>query len=267
MMNFRLNQIPERTEKPRSNGLTVISDKGLSMAETENLLSIAGPYIDMVKLAFGTAFVTSHLREKLKLYQSLQIPVYFGGLLFEAYLIRNQIEDYIRLLREFDLSWVEISDGAVDISHEEKCRLITRFGETGNVISEIGSKDKDKVKITPPYKWIELMLAELEAGSSYVIAEAKETGTDGLYRDSGEVREGLVEEILTRVPADKIIWEAPEKDQQLFFVKRLGCNANLGNIAVNDIIALEAMRIGLRGDSFNFFLDPAEYADTSGSRL
>ena len=123
------------------------------------------------------------------------------------------------------------------------------------MISEIGSKDKDRVLITPPYKWIELIQQELNAGSSYIIAEAKESGTEGLYRDSGEVRQGLVEEILTKIPAEKLIWEAPQKDQQLFFIQRLGCNANLGNIHPSEVIPLEAMRVGLRSDSFNFFLD------------
>ena len=254
-MNNSLQQIPSRTTKPREVGLTIISDKGLSLGETENLLSIAAPYIDMVKLAFGTAIVTPFLKEKIQLYQSNKIPVFFGGLLFEAFVVRNQIDDYLKMLDEYDISFIEISDGAITISHEQKCEYIREFCKRGNVISEIGSKDKDKVQITPPYKWIQLMQAELEAGSRYVIAEAKESGTVGIYRDNGEVREGLVEEILTKVQAEKIIWEAPRKDQQLYFIKLLGCNANLGNVAPKEVIALEAMRIGLRSDSFDFFLE------------
>lgn len=254
-MNFQLNNIPERTQKPRKFGLTVISDKGLSLAETEGVLSGAAPYIDMVKLAFGTAMITPVLEEKIKLYQSYNIPVFFGGLLFEAFVIRDQLADFIKLLEQYNISFIEVSDGAIKITHKQKCDYIRQFCQIGTVISEIGSEDMDKVHITPPYKWIELMQAELDAGSAYVIAEAKESGTAGLYRNSGEVREGLVNEILTKIPAEKIIWEAPAKDQQLFFIKLLGCNANLGNIAPGEVIPLETMRIGLRSDSFEFFLD------------
>jgi phosphosulfolactate synthase len=254
-MNYNLTNIPERTARPRSFGLTVISDKGMSIAETENLLAVGRPYIDMVKLAFGTALVTPHIREKVKLYQSNNIPVFFGGLLFEAFVIRGQYNDYIKLMEEFELSFIEVSDGAISISHEEKCQYIKTLSQMGTVISEVGSKDKDKVKVTPPYQWINMMQAELDAGSAYLIAEAKESGTEGVYRNSGEVREGLVEEILTRIPGEKIIWEAPEKEQQLYFIRQLGCNANLGNIEPREVIPLETMRLGLRGDSFDLFLE------------
>lgn len=254
-MNFNLTQIPVRTTQPRTYGLTIISDKGLSLAETEDLLSVAGPHIDMVKLAFGTALVTPQLKEKIQLYQSSNVPVFFGGLLFEAFVIRQQLEQYMHLVEEHHISCIEVSDGAIQISHERKCEYIKEFSKTATVISEIGSRDQDKVQVTPPYKWIELMEAELNAGSTYVIAEAKESGTVGIYRDSGEVREGLIQEILTKIPAEKIIWEAPRKNQQLYFIKLLGCNANLGNVLPAEVIALEAMRIGLRGDTFELFLD------------
>jgi len=254
-MNFNLSQIPSRTEQPRKFGITMISDKGLGIAETENLISIGLPHIDMVKLAFGTAMVTPMIKEKIKIYRSHNVPVFFGGLLFEAFVIRRQFDDYLKMMDEYQIRITEVSDGAINISQEEKRQYISTLAKRGTVISEIGSKDKDKIKVTPPYKWIELMQAELDAGSSYVIAEAKETGNEGLYRNSGEVREGLVAEILTKIPAEKIIWETPEKDQQLYFIKLLGCNANLGNIEPKEIIALEAMRVGLRGDSFDFFLE------------
>lgn len=253
-MNFQLSKIPARTVRPRKSGLTIISDKGLSISDTESLLSVASNYIDMVKLAFGTAIVTPFLKAKIELYQAHHIPVFFGGLLFEAFVVRNQLDDFIKLIEQYGINCIEISDGALRITHQQKCELIRRFRKMGTVISEIGSKDRDKVKITPPYQWIQLMEAELEAGSEYIIAEAKETGTVGIYRDSGEVREGLVEEILTRIPAEKIIWEAPEKEQQLYFIKLLGCNPNLGNITPGEVISLEAMRLGLRSDSFDFFL-------------
>lgn len=255
-MNFSLSKIPTRTAQPRTHGLTVVSDKGLSLTEAKNMLSAAAPYIDMVKLAFGSALVTPALEEKIKLYQSHNLPVFLGGLLFEAFVIRGQLDTYRRLVAANNISHIEISDGAITISHEQKCDYIRQFSEEGSiVVSEIGSRDKDKVQVTPPYKWIQYMQAELDAGSSYLIAEAKEMGTVGIYRDSGEVREGLIQEILTKIPAEKIIWEAPVKDQQLYFIRELGCNANLGNIYPSEVIALEAMRIGLRSDSFTFFLN------------
>lgn len=253
-MNFKLTQIPERTVRPRTNGLTMITDKGLSAMEASNLLSAAAPHIDMVKLAFGTPFVTPDLHKKIKIYQSGGLPVYFGGLLLEAYLVRNQFEDYVNLIKEFGIPYIEVSDGSINIPHNEKCGYIEKLARHGVVLSEVGSKDKDREHITPPYQWIQLMKSELEAGASYIVAEARETGTVGLYRSSGEVREGLVQEILTKVPAEKIIWEAPQKDQQLYFISLIGANANLGNINPSEVIALEAMRIGLRGDSFHFFL-------------
>jgi phosphosulfolactate synthase len=255
-MNFNLSQIPQRTAKPRTSGLTMVMDKGLSINEVENMLSIAGPYVDLVKLGFGTSFVTPNLRQKLEVYRKYDIPVYFGGTLFEAFLIRNQFDEYVKVCREYGVSYMEVSDGSIEIPHAEKCGYIEKLTKFGKVLSEVGSKDA--AHIIPPYKWIELMKAELDAGSSYVIAEAREAGNVGIYRGTGEVREGLVQEILTQIPGDRIIWEAPQKAQQLYFIELLGCNANLGNIAPNEVISLETMRIGLRGDTFRLFLNNTE---------
>lgn len=255
-MNFNLSQIPQRTAKPRTFGLTMVMDKGLSINEVENMLSIAGPYVDLVKLGFGTSFVTPNLRQKLEVYRKYDIPVYFGGTLFEAFLIRNQFDEYVKVCREYGVSYMEVSDGSIEIPHAEKCGYIEKLTKFGKVLSEVGSKDA--AHIIPPYKWIELMKAELDAGSSYVIAEAREAGNVGIYRGTGEVREGLVQEILTQIPGDRIIWEAPQKAQQLYFIELLGCNANLGNIAPNEVISLETMRIGLRGDTFRLFLNNTE---------
>ena len=252
-MNFNLTQIPERTIKPRANGITMVMDKGLSTEEARNLMSVGHPHIDVVKLGFGTAFVTPNLKEKLAVYREYDMPVYFGGTLFEAFLIRNQFEDYIAVCKDFGVSYMEVSDGSITIPHAEKCGYIEKLSKHGVVLSEVGSKDA--AHIIPPYKWIELMKAELSAGSAYVIAEAREAGNVGIYRGSGEVREGLVQEILTQIPAEKILWEAPQKAQQLYFLELIGCNVNLGNIAPSETIALEAMRIGLRGDTFELYLD------------
>jgi phosphosulfolactate synthase len=252
-MNFLLSQMPERNNKPRNHGITMVMDKGLSIEETKNFLSVAEPYVDVVKLGFGTSYVTPNLDKKLQVYRDAGIPIYFGGTLFEAFLIRGQLEDYIRICNDYGVGYMEVSDGSVNIDHKEKCKLIERLTQYGTVLSEVGSKDA--AHIIPPYKWIELMQAELNAGARYVIAEAREAGNVGIYRGTGEVREGLVQEILTKIPSEKILWEAPQKSQQLYFIELIGSNVNLGNIAPNEMIALEAMRIGLRGDTFDLFLD------------
>lgn len=252
-MNFNLSQIPERNKKPRSSGITMVMDKGLSVQEAKNFMSAAHLHVDIVKLGFGTSFVTPNLEEKLEVYRSYNIPVYLGGTLFEAFLIRNQFDDYISVCKKYGISYMEVSDGSITIPHTEKCGYIEKLTKHGTVLSEVGSKDE--TNIFPPYKWIELMRAELNAGATYVIAEAREAGNVGLYRGSGEVRQGLVQEILTQIPAEKIIWEAPQKGQQLYFIELLGCNVNLGNIAPTEMLPLEAMRIGLRGDTFHLFLN------------
>jgi phosphosulfolactate synthase len=251
-MNFHLSQMPDRFAKPRTAGITMVMDKGLSIPEIHQFMSICRPHVDIVKLGFGTSFVTPDLRKKIETYQSYDIPVYFGGTLFEAFLIRNQFQDYIDTCKDYGISHMEVSDGSISIPHAEKCGYIEKLTKHGTVLSEVGSKDA--AHIIPPYKWIELMRAELEAGATYVIAEAREAGNVGIYRGSGEVREGLVQEILTQIPGEKILWEAPQKAQQLYFIELLGCNVNLGNIAHSEVIPLETMRIGLRGDTFNMFL-------------
>ena len=252
-MNYNLTQIPDRFQKPRTSGITMVMDKGLSIEEARNFMSIAKLHVDVIKLGFGTSYVTPDLREKIELYQSANIPVYFGGTLFEAFLIRNQFNDYIAICKDYGITHMEVSDGSITIPHAEKCGYIEKLIKYGTVLSEVGSKDA--AHIIPPYKWIELMRAELEAGATYVIAEAREAGNVGIYRGSGEVREGLVQEILTQIPGEKILWEAPQKAQQLYFIELLGCNVNLGNIAHSEVIPLETMRLGLRGDTFHMFLD------------
>lgn len=254
-MNYTLPHIPFRTAKPRIDGVTMVMDKGLSIQEVHNFLSVSNPYVDLVKLGFGTSMVTPNLKEKLKVYADNDMPVYLGGTLFEAFVIRNCFDEYLNMIQEFGLKHVEVSDGSIVIPHAEKCGYIEKLAKHVNVLSEVGSKDA--AHIMPPYKWIELMKAELEAGSSYVIAEAREAGNVGIYRSSGEVREGLVQEILTQIPVEKIIWEAPQKAQQVYFLELCGCNVNLGNIAPNEVIPLEATRVGLRGDTFMFYLDKA----------
>ena len=252
-MNYLLNNIPERTEKPRVNGLTMVMDKGLSVREVEDFLEVAGPHSDIIKLGWATSYVTPNLEQKLKVYKDAGIPVYFGGTLFEAFIIRNQFDDYRRILDKYGMELAEVSDGSIEIAHEDKCDYIRKLSEQVTVISEVGSKDA--AKILAPYKWINLMRAELEAGAWKVIAEAREAGNVGIFRDSGEVRQGLIDEILTQIPAESIIWEAPQKAQQVWFIKLIGSNINLGNIAPADVIPVETLRLGLRSDTFDHFLN------------
>ncbi|MEM6845070.1 MAG: phosphosulfolactate synthase [Bacteroidota bacterium] len=252
-MNYTLKNVPERTTKPRVSGYTMAMDKGLSLREVEDFISVAGSYVDVVKLGWATSFVTPHLEEKIATYHQANIPVYFGGTLFEAFIVRNQFDDYRRILDKYKLSFAEVSDGSIELSHDQKLGYIQHLSGQVTVLSEVGSKDA--AKIMPPYKWIELMQAELEAGAWKVIGEAREGGNVGLFRSSGEVRSGLVEEILTKIPFERIIWEAPQKEQQVWFIKLLGANVNLGNIAPNEVIPLETIRLGLRGDTFTHFLD------------
>jgi len=252
-MNYTLNNIPERTVKPRNDGFTMVMDKGLSTRQVEDFLEVSGMYTDIVKLGWATSFVTPNLSDKLKLYKQAGIPVYFGGTLFEAFIIRNQYDDYCRMLDTYKLEYAEVSDGSIIIPHEQKCEYIHKLSQRVTVISEVGSKDVQK--IFAPYKWIQLMKAEQDAGAWKVIAEARESGNVGIYRDSGEVRQGLIDEILTQIPAENIIWEAPQKAQQVWFIKLLGANVNLGNIAPAELIPLETLRLGLRSDTFDHFLN------------
>ena len=252
-MNYHLNDLPERTSKPREQGFTMVMDKGLSIRETEDFLEVGAEYADIVKLGWATSYVTPNLKRKLEVYKAAGVPVYFGGTLFEAFIIRNQFDDYRRLLSEFGMEYAEVSDGSLDLNHDRKLEYIRTLSQDVQVLSEVGSKDAEK--IIPPYKWISQMQTELEAGAIKVIGEAREAGNVGLFRSTGEVRSGLVEEILTKVPVEKILWEAPQKAQQVWFIKLLGANVNLGNIAPNEIVSLETIRLGLRGDTFTHFLD------------
>ena len=251
---FNLSQLPDRSAKPRNNGLTMVMDKGLSLQEVENFLENGSHYTDLVKLGFGTSLFTNKLQDKINLYKSANIPVYLGGTLFEAYVVRNQFDDYVKLIEKLGITHVEVSDGSLEMNHDVKCNYINSLAKNFTVLSEVGSKDAEK--IIPPYEWIEQMETELQAGAWKVIGEARESGTVGIFRGTGEVRSGLVAEIIRKIPQANVIWEAPKKEQQVWFIQLYGSDVNLGNIAPNEIIPLETLRMGLRGDSFHFFLKP-----------
>jgi phosphosulfolactate synthase len=252
-MNFTLSHVPDRTPKPRNSGFTMAMDKGLSVREAQDLMATSAAFIDIIKLGWATSYLTPGLEEKIEVYTKAGVPTYLGGTLFEAFIVRDQFSDYLDLIKRLGLTYAEVSDGSIDLPHPVKCAYIEKMAKHVTVLSEVGSKDAEK--IIPPYKWIELMKRELESGAWKVIGEAREGGNVGLFRSSGEVREGLVEEILTQVPFESIIWEAPQKSQQVFFIKLLGPNVNLGNIAPSEIIPLETIRLGLRGDTFGMHLN------------
>lgn len=251
-MNFSLPHIPNRTTSPRNEGLTMVMDKGLSIRQAEDMIAASSKYIDLVKLGFGTAVITEDLDAKIKLYKDAGLKVYFGGTLFEAFIIRDMFNEFIELIERFNLNMVEVSDGSIEINHNKKCEYIKILSEKVTVLSEIGSKSANVV--IPPYKWIKMMEKEIDAGSWKVIAEAREGGNVGICSSTGEVRSDLIEEILTKIPQERILWEAPKKSQQVWFIKLMGANVNLGNIAPNEVIPLECLRLGLRGDTFFDFL-------------
>jgi phosphosulfolactate synthase len=247
-MNFELPFIPERSVKPRKKGLTMMMDKGLGLKETEAFIEANVDLTDIVKFGFGTAYVTPFLEEKLKLYREAGIRPYFGGTLFEVFYARGMQNEYFKLLDKYNLDLAEISDGSIVIPHDEKCELIAKMSKDRTILSEVGSKDSGI--LISPGKWIKSMKMELEAGSWKVIAEGREAGNVGVFRANGTAHTLLINRIIKAVNPDDILWEAPQKNQQVWFIKLFGAEVNLGNIAPNEVIPLECLRLGLRGDTF-----------------
>ena len=240
-------EVPVRPGKPRSTGLTHVIDKGLNLREIEGLFDTAGSFVDIVKLGWGTSYVTNNLEKKIALYRSFGTPVVCGGTLFEAVYARGQFDEYKRWLTSLGLEYVEISDGTIEIPRDRKLELIEEFSRDFTVLSEVGSKDSEVV--FAPYEWVEWIKDELAAGAWKVITEGREGGTAGIYRPTGEMRTGLIDEIAHEVAVSDLIFEAPTKASQAWFVKEFGPNVNLGNIPPDEVIPLETLRLGLRGDT------------------
>jgi len=248
MKKIKLPFIPDRIAKPRDHGLTMVMDKGLGLRETELFLEGNVSFVDIAKFGFGTALVTEQLEEKLKMYRSAGIDPYFGGTLFEIFYARGMTEQYFKFLDKHKMEMMEISDGSIIIPHDEKCELIARASKKYKVLSEVGSKDSGI--IVTPARWIKSMKNELDAGSWKVIAEGRESGNVGVFRPNGSAHSLLINRIIKNVDPQDIMWEAPQKNQQVWFIKMFGANVNLGNIAPNEVIPLECLRLGLRGDTF-----------------
>ena len=239
--------LPMRPAKPRERGLTHVMDKGLTLVEAEGLLETAGEYVDIVKLGWGTSYVTANLAEKIRLYQSHAVPVMCGGTLLEAAIARGRVDEFRRWTAGYGFTHVEVSDGTIQIARESKLELISALAEEYVVLSEVGSKDAECVYA--PYQWVAWIKEELAAGATKVITESREAGNAGIFRGSGEVRSGLVDEIVHEIPLDSLLFEAPQKDQQAWFIRHLGAEVNLGNIPPDEVIPLETLRLGLRSDT------------------
>ena len=247
---MKLN-LPERTKKPRYSGLTMVIDTGLPVGMIEDYLKSVDKIVDYVKLGWGTSIVTQNLDKKIALFKKYDIPISFGGTLFEVALIQNKLNEFEDFLKKYDIKYVEISDGTIDMDLSEKLKYIEYFSKNYKVLSEVGSKDTKAV--VAPKKWVKECKEALNAGAWKIIAEGRESGKAGLYRESSEIRTGLIEELLDEINKDDIIFEAPQKAQQVWFIKQFGSNVNLGNIAFKDVIALETLRLGLRGDTLKDF--------------
>ena len=244
-------ELPSRSAKPRETGVTMVIDNGLGPTRVKTLLEESLEYIDYVKLGWCTSLVTPNLEEKIKLYQDAGVPVCIGGTFFEMAHLKGKMEVFLDWVRSLHIDHVEVSDGSIDIDERVKLSYIEKFSSEFTVLSEYGSKDADVVYA--PSRWVRNMVREIEAGAWKVIAEGRESGTAGMYRTSSELRSGLVDEIVETIESAKLLWEAPQKNQQAWFVRRFGAEVNLGNIAPQDVIPLETLRLGIRGDTLPHF--------------
>ena len=246
-MNFQFLNLPSRPSKPREVGVTMIIDSGYGVRTIRDVLEVGHTYADYVKLGWGTSVITQNLSEKIKLYKEFGIPVCLGGTLFEVAFIQGKFEEFLDAAIDLDVDMIEVSDGSIVMEEKDKLSCIEKVAKRIKVISEYGSKDSAHIRA--PHYWVSGMKNELASGAWKVIAEGRESGTSGLYRGSSELRTGLVEEIIDSIPQEDILWEAPQKSHQAWFIKEFGKDVNLGNIALKDIVPLETLRLGLRGDT------------------
>lgn len=241
----------KKNSKTRKNGLTMMIDKGLSFRESEDFIFSCSEYTDIVKFAFGTSLLTNNLKEKVNLFHKNNILVHAGGTLFEYFAIRNQINYYKKFLDKNNINMVEISDGCIDIDHDQKCKIIKDFKKDFKVISEVGNKFKSEDnKIEKWPLWIQ---KELDAGSWKVITESRESGKTGIYNSNGNIEKNIVAKIAGKINIEHIIWEAPKQNQQAWLINEFGSSVNLGNISSKDVLSLECLRRGLRADTFLSF--------------
>jgi len=253
-MNATSLTLPAHAAKPRTRGLTIVLDNGLPPRYFQDLVDGAKSLIDVVKFGWGTSIVSDTLEQKIACLRECGIDYYFGGTLFEKFVSQGQVGAYVDYCRRYGCQYVEISNGTIALSNTEKARLVERFAREFRVLSEVGFKDSERSLHLPPAQWIEYIREDLAAGAERVITEARESGTSGICRPDGEVRYGLIEEVLgSGIESNSIIFEAPNKGLQTYFIRRLGTDVNLANIAMQDVIALETLRLGLRSDTLLAF--------------
>jgi phosphosulfolactate synthase len=243
--------LPQRAQKPRDQGVTHVIDTGLSTQEAAGLMASAAPYIDLVRLGWGSAYVTADLAQKIATYTDAQVPVMLGGTLTELAWMQNKVDGMCAWLDELEISHVEVSSGTVSIPPQEKLELIEQLSRRYTVFAEVGEKDPNA--LLAPYRWVQLIRDALEAGAEKVICEGRATGDAGMYRPNGEPREGLIDEVLHELDSERLIFEAPKKHQQVWFIEHLGPDVNLGNVLPQDVISLETLRLGLRADTLKLF--------------
>jgi phosphosulfolactate synthase len=244
-------QLPPRPDKPRSSGLTHVIDTGLSNVEAQGLVDSAGEYVDLVRLGWGTAYVTRDLDLKLATYRDAGVPVMLGGTLTELAWLQGRVERLRDWLSELGIEHVEVSGGTVSIPDDERLRLIETLARDFTVFAEVG--EKDPAALLAPYRWVALIRGALDAGAAFVTCEGRATGDAGLYRPDGEPRTGLIDEIVHEVDGSRLIFEAPQKHQQIWFIRQFGGEVNLGNVLPTDVLSLETLRVGLRADTLQLF--------------
>ncbi len=255
-MNRSFLHLPLREKKPRNNGLTILIDNGYSTNYFKDIIISHAPFIDFVKFGWGTSIITRDLEDKIECLTKNEVDFFFGGTLFEKFLSQKKIDEYYRYCQKYETKYIEISNGTIDMTNKDKARFIADFSKEFIVFSEVGAKDSEKCLTISPAKWIEYITEDLEAGAQKVITEARESGTSGICRPNGELRYGLIEEMLeSSLDTNLLIFEAPVKSLQTYFIRKIGPNVNLANIPFSDVIPLETLRLGLRADTFYYFED------------
>jgi phosphosulfolactate synthase len=248
-MNNSTLHLPARTTKPRQNGLTMAIDGGLPLGALRDIVASAGEYLDFVKFGWGTAVVSRELAAKIQLLEANNIDHYFGGTLFEKFVLQGRFDDFRAFCQRFSCQHVEVSNGTIDLSNQEKAGYIRKLTTDFTVISEVGFKDSDRSDRLSPRQWVEYVEDDLAAGAGLVTLEARESASSGIFHANGDLKEGLVEQVLAELPVEVLLFEAPTTDAQAYMVRRVGPDVNLGNVAPTAVLALETLRLGLRADT------------------
>ncbi len=257
-MNHSTLQLPARTAKPRQSGLTMAIDGGLPLGTLRDIVASAAEYLDFVKFGWGTAIVSGELGDKIELLSANDIDYYFGGTLFEKFVLQGRFDDFRAFCERFSCKYAEVSNGTIDLSNQEKVGYVRKLAEDFTVISEVGFKDSERSDQLTPRQWVEYVEDDLAAGARLVTLEARESASSGIFRANGDLKEGLVEEVLAELPVETLLFEAPTTDAQAYMVRRVGPDVNLGNVPPTAVLSLETLRLGLRADTLLDLEQPEE---------